>query len=81
DTFFLALRRDGTAMVIITPAESTMQNQLLWLFGLEEQPEPEFAVREISRDRDAELDFTVRYILDELGIELEEPESDRLDSL
>lgn len=81
DTFFLALRRDGTAMAIITPAGSTVQNQLLWLFGLEEEPELEFAAREITADDNAELDFTVRYILDELGIEPEEPEADRLDSL
>jgi hypothetical protein len=82
DTFFLALRRDGTAMVIIVPADSTMQNQLLWLFGIEKQPEFGFAVKAIGEgERDSELDFTVRYILDELGIELEEPESDRLDSL
>lgn len=81
DTFFLALRSDGTAMVIVTPAESTVQNQLLWLFGIDEQPELEFAVREVTRDQDAELDFTVRYILDELGIELEEPETDELDGL
>jgi len=68
-------------MVVITPAGSTIEGQLLWLFGLDKQPELEFAVREISGNRDAELDFTVRYILDDLGIELEEPESDRLDSL
>lgn len=81
DTFFLALRSDGTAMVIVTPAESTVQNQLLWLFGIDGQPELEFAVREVTRDQDAELDFTVRYVLDELGIELEEPETDELDGL
>jgi hypothetical protein len=81
DTFFLALRSDGSAMAIVTPAESTVQNQLLWLFGLEEQPELEFTVREITADQDAELDFTVRYIFDELGIELEEPETDELDGL
>lgn len=81
DTFFLALRRDGTAMVIVTPADSTVQNQLLWLFGIDEQPELEFAVREVTREQDSELDFTVRYILDELGIELEEPETDELDGL
>lgn len=81
DTFFLALRSDGSAMAIVTPAESTVQNQLLWLFGLEEQPELEFAMREITADQDAELDFTVRYIFDELGIELEEPETDELDGL
>ncbi len=81
DSFFLALRSDGTAMAIVTPADSTVQNQLLWLFGVEEQPEFEFAAHEITTGHDSELDFTVRYILDELGIEPEEPEADRLDGL
>src|SRR3982751_6397482 len=30
DTLFVALLRDGSAMTIVTPADSTVQNQLLW---------------------------------------------------
>lgn len=81
DTFFFAMRPDGTAMLIVTPAESTIQNQLLWLFGLEEEPEMQFTFREITGDDSARLDFAGRYVLDELGIEPEEPEVDALDSL
>lgn len=81
DTIFIALRRDGSAMVVATPAESTIQNQLLWLFGIESQPRFEFTVREITREQHAEVDFAARYILDELGVELEEPEADRFDAL
>lgn len=79
DTLFFARRPDGTAMVIITPAESTIQNQLLWMFGID-QPELKFQAREIDKE-DARLDFAIRYVLDELGIEAEEPEADRLDAL
>ncbi|WP_027155580.1 type II restriction endonuclease [Mesorhizobium sp. WSM2561] len=81
DLLFIAKRTDNTLMAIITPAESTVQNQLLWLFGLEEQLEADYGSKKISRDNDAELDFTARYVLDELGIEIEEPEADRLDAL
>lgn len=81
DSFFLALRSDGSVMVIVTPAGSTIQNQLLWLFGLDAQPGLEFTTREITPDHDAGVDFAARYILDELGIEPEEPEADLLDSL
>lgn len=81
DVFFLAMRRDGSAMVIIVPSDSTIQNQLLWLFGLEEQPEFRFTFQPVEGSSDAELDFAARYILDELGIEPEEPEADRLDGL
>ncbi|WP_218151533.1 type II restriction endonuclease [Novosphingobium sp. CF614] len=80
DMLFLALQRDGSILVIITPA-GTLQNQLTWLFGLEEQSEFGFTFQEIDETHNAELDFAARYILDELGIEPEEPEADRLDGL
>lgn len=80
DMLFLALQRDGSLLVIVTP-EGTLQNQLVWLFGLEEQPEFGFTFQEIDEAHNAELDFAARYILDELGIEPEEPEADRLDGL
>lgn len=81
DMLFLALRRDGALLAIVTPAGSTVQNQLLWLFGLHEQPMFSFTFQEIEGVNDAELDFAARYILDELGIEPEEPEADQLDAL
>lgn len=81
DTMFLALRSDGSALVVIAPAGSTMQSQLIWLFGLSEQMTFGFEFRDIEHDTTAELDFAARYILDELGLELEEPDADSLDSL
>jgi len=80
DMLFLALQRDGSLLAIVTPA-GTLQNQLVWLFGLEDQPEFGFTFQEIDDAHNAELDFAARYILDELGIEPEEPEADRLDGL
>ncbi|MFV0644785.1 MAG: type II restriction endonuclease [Sphingomonadaceae bacterium] len=81
DVFFLALCRDGSAMVIIVPSGSTIQNQLLWLFGLEDQPELNFAFHGVDKTGSTELDFAARYILDELGIEPGEPEAGLLDDL
>jgi len=80
DYFFVALRNDGTALVIVTPASSTVRNQLLWLFGLEEQRGLEFVAVDLAAES-ARLDFAARYILDELGIDLEEPEADQFDQL
>jgi hypothetical protein len=81
DTAFVALRQSGDALVIVAPAETTMQNQLRWLFGIPQQNQLSEEYRDIGHDREAELDFAARYILDELGIEFEEPEADRLDTL
>jgi hypothetical protein len=79
DHLFLALQRDGAMLAIVT-SSATIQNQLFWLFGLEEQEEFAFTYQEIG-EGSAELDFAARYILEELGIEPEEPEADQIDTL
>lgn len=79
DHLFLALQRDGKILAIVA-SSATIQNQLFWLFGLEEQEEFAFTYQEIG-EGSAELDFAARYILEELGIEPEEPEVDQIDSL
>lgn len=81
DTLFLALRRDGTAMAIVAPAGSTAQSQLIWLFGLSDQALIDFEFRDIADEGALELGYAARYILDELGIEIEEPEGERLEGL
>jgi hypothetical protein len=83
DLMLIAKRTDETVMIIIAAAGTTIENQLLWLFGL---PSPgagtQFTLNEIQEDgTDREIDFAVRFILEELGIDVEEPEADRLDSL
>ncbi len=44
DMLFLALQQDGSILVVVTPS-ATIQNQLIWLFALEEQPEFAFTFR------------------------------------
>jgi hypothetical protein len=79
DTLFLALRPDNSLMAIVTGTGSTIQNQLLWMFGID-QPELQFTYKDTADAAD-KLDFALRYILDELGIAPEEPETDELDNL
>lgn len=79
DTLFLAKDQGGVLWFIVAPEGSTSEQQLFWLFGL--RPEGKsFVSREFS-DEEPELDFAARFILDELGIEFEEPEADKLDSI
>ena len=81
DLLIVARRSSGEIMIIIVSAESTVENQLLWLFGVPVQIGTSFEYREFEKAEDIEVDFAARYILDELGIEIEEPEADRLDAL
>ncbi len=81
DTLFVAMRTDNKVMIIITASGSTVESQLFWLFGLQKPTGSLFELSEIGDENDLEVDFAVRFIFDELGVEIEEPEADRLDSL
>lgn len=81
DSLFVARRPDDHLLFIVTPNGTDIECQLVWLFGLAEQPGLAFEQREITRDSGGEVDFAARYILDELGIEAVEPEADLLDGL
>ncbi len=79
DTLFLALARDGVLYFIAAPQGSTSERQLSWLFDL--HPDGQlFVSREVATD-EPELDFAARFILDEIGIEFEDPDVDRLDAI
>lgn len=81
DLLIIALQRDGSFLTIVTPATGAVQNQLLWLFGLEPPGDQNVTVQQLDAEHDTELGFAARYILDGLSIEPEEPEADRLDRL
>lgn len=81
DTLFLAKRHEGTLLFIIVPADSTIESQLLWLFGFDSQPSLKFSAQTYDGDNDSTLDFAARFVLDELGIEFEDPNANSLDSI
>jgi EcoRII C terminal len=81
ETLLLAKRTDGSLIFVVTPAGGTIQNQLLWLFGFESQPEFDFDAHQIAGNQDAELDFAARLLLDEMGIEFEDPDANSLDTI
>lgn len=81
DTLFLAKRHDGSLLFIVVAAESTMHGHLMWLFGLDHQPDLTFTVQDFTNGDDAAIDFLSRHILDEIGIEFEDPKANELDTI
>ena len=81
DLLIVAKRPTGELMIIVVASGSTVENQLLWLFGVEVQVGKGFEYRDYEGREDIAVDFAVRYVLDELGIDIEEPEADKLDAL
>jgi hypothetical protein len=81
DLLIVARRPGDEFMVIVARAGSTVENQLLWLFGVPVQIGISFELREFENEQDMEIDFAARFILEELGIEVEDPEGHTLDNL
>lgn len=70
----IARRADDTLLVICTPYDSTVCEQLLWLFGLD-RPNGDYSVRD-AKELDRDVDYVVRWVLESIGIEPESPEVD-----
>ena len=81
DLLILAKGTNDDIVLIVVPQTTTLENQLIWLFGLEGGLGERFRLEEFGHGKDRELDFATRYILDELGIEIAEPDAEYLDSL
>lgn len=80
DLLIVAKRPSGEIMTLVVSAGSTAEHQLLWLFGVPTQVDTGFEYRNFD-DNDTAVDFAARYILEELGIEIEESEAVEMDAL
>jgi hypothetical protein len=72
DLVIIARTGKKSLAVIIAPANSTSEKQLLWLFGLTEVVN-KFIVKDLS-DKNEDLGFAGKYIMTSLGFEPEEKE-------
>src|SRR5690625_1108771 len=81
DLLIVARRPNKEMYIIIVKADTTFENQLLWLFGVQNDIDFTFNFHFIGEENDPKIDFAVRYILEELGIEIEEPDSVQLDNI
>lgn len=81
DRLFVARRPDDTVLFIVVPEDSTIASRLLWLFGIQNADPALFVAREILDVTDGRLDFAARLILDEIGIEYEDPRANELDTV
>lgn len=81
DLLLIARKPDDTLLVIVAEAESTIENQLLWLMGESDLTHPGFSVKgEIENDQ-VKLDFLSRLVLEEVGIEATETDQNYLEQM
>lgn len=81
DLLLIARKPDDSLIVIVAEAESTIENQLLWLMGESDLTHPGFSVKgEIENDQ-VKLDFLSRLILEQVGIEAAETDENYLEQM
>ncbi|HHY73868.1 MAG TPA: restriction endonuclease [Bacillus bacterium] len=81
DLLIVARRPNDQVYMIVVKADSTFENQLLWLFGVSDEISFNFNFKPIEDGHDPKVDFAVRYILEEMGIEIQDPDSVLLDTI
>jgi hypothetical protein len=81
DLLIIALKPDDSLLAVICKAGSTYESQISWLFGIRPDGAERFSEKLIEDENDVELDFSTRYILEQLGIEVRERDDTHLDRL
>ncbi len=81
DTLFLCQPRSGPLLALFCARGSSIEQQLLYLFGLEPPEGSTIRQTEIGSGNDRNLDYVSRYILDLIGIEIVQTEESLLDRL
>jgi hypothetical protein len=81
DTLFLCQPKTGPLLAFFCASGSSIEQQLLFLFGLKPPEGSTISQTEIGAGNDRALDYISRYILELIGIEVVETEDSLLDKL
>jgi len=78
DLLIITKSQDNHYNVIVAPAGSTFESQLIWLFGISSDISG-FESKIFDQHDDIELGFASRFILEELGLETQDGDDNLLD--
>ncbi|MCL2574153.1 MAG: type II restriction endonuclease [Defluviitaleaceae bacterium] len=81
DDLFVCLKHDDSVLVIVAENGSTIASQIRWLFGVIETQHLGFSIREELESEQDRVAFASRFILAQIGIEVEEREESYLDDM
>jgi len=81
DVLILAKQPDSTLLAVVAEAETTIAQQILWLFGFSNLSHPGFSVREELETEQDRIEFASRFILESIGVTVEATEETWLDDI
>lgn len=79
DTMVIGLRQDGSVVVVVAEAGSTVANQLKWLFGFSDSEKEGFSIKAEAESDYVKLEFASKLILEQIGIVADEQTDDYLE--
>ncbi len=79
DLIIIAKTTDNELAVIVASKDSTSEQQMMWLFGLE-QIDNSFEVKDFKRDN-REINFAGKHVISSLGIEIQENSDSYLEQI
>lgn len=81
DTLVICRNQDDSLLMIIAEKDSTIERQILWLFGIGESAGPVFTVKSTLETEQDRLQFASRIILEKIGINIQEENENLLDTM
>lgn len=81
DYLIVAKLPDDSLLALIAEKDTTMERQVRWLFGLCDESHPGFSVRADLEGEQDRIGFAAKFILEQIGIELDEEAPNYLDQM
>lgn len=81
DVLLIAKLRNNTLLAIVAEAETTIAQQIVWLFGFSDLSHPGFSVREELETEQDRIEFASRLILENIGVSVDIEEETYLDQM
>lgn len=81
DLLVVAKRHDGSLAIIMAPYGSTSEKQLLWLFAIDSAELVKPQAREFEPESGRSLDLAAEFVLEALGIEVEDTDEQWLERM
>ncbi len=81
DLLVIGKKTDGSVLIIVAKNNSTFENQVTWLFGIDEIQDSKYFVKPVENTDDNQIDYIKRTLLPEFQIEMELSDENYLDKI
>lgn len=81
DLLVIAKRADDTLLAIVAEKDTTIERQIMWLFGFSDLTHPGFSVKSELETEQDRVGFAARVVLEQIGIEPEDEAPNYLDEM